>query len=226
MEFVLYLVGTIILGVIGSIIGNFLTPYTKSIFKWPEPKETASNNEVADEEAELEPVAEITPDDKERIRKRNRERITALSQLIFLYGYTFFVLFISFYSPIGFGLLGDNAFPLSETRLYWLCEGCAFTKENQTHISAISALILYYPAWIIAQKLGVLAERVIDNFTKLTSTQYTLLLVGIFFVISLFIAGNWVYLLYPKFTYLEAIGMPFFVIFVGMLIILANKDKH
>ena len=223
MEFILYLIGTIILGVIGSIIGNLLTPYTKNIFKWPEVKED-TDKEVVEDEPEA--VAEITPDDKEKIRARNRERFTAFSQLTFLYGYTFFVLFISFYSPLGFGLFGDNIFPLSETRLYWLCENCAFTQENQTHISAIAAIILYYPVWLIAQKLGVLIERVIDKVTKLTSTQYTFLLVGVFFVISLFVAGNWVYMLYPKFTYLEAIGLPFLVVIVGILIILSNKDKR
>ena len=223
MEFILYLVGTIILGAIGSILGNLLTPYTKNIFKWPEP-ERGSGKETIEERPEA--TAEEKPDDKEHIRRKNRERVIAISQLIFLYGYTFFVLYISIYSPIGFGLFGDNVFLLSETRLFWLCDNCDFTTENQTHIAAITAIVLYYPVWLLAQKLAIIIERVLDNITKLTTMQYTALLVGIFFVISLFIAGNWVYLLYPKFTYLESIGLPFVVVIIGVLFILSNKDKR
>jgi len=223
MEFILYLIGTIILGVIGSILGNLLTPYTKNIFKWPEQKSDSAKETV---EEQPEAVAETEPNDKEYIRRKNRERLVAISQLIFLYGYTFFVLYISIYSPIGFGLFGGKVFLLSETRVFWLCDNCAFTSENQTHISAIAAIVLYYPVWLLAQKLAIIIEKVLDNITKLTTTQYTALLVGIFFVVSLFIAGNWVYLLYPKFTYLESIGLPFIVVIIGILIIFSNKDKR
>jgi len=219
MEFLLYLIGTIILGVIGSIIGNLLTPYTKNIFKWPEAK---NSDELPTEEL---PEEEIH-DYKEHQREINRARLVAISQLFFLYGYTFFVLYISIYSPIGFGLFGNKTLLFSDTRFYWLCETCSFTSENQTHIAAIAAIILYYPVWLLAQKLVIYIEKILDNITKITSTQYTALLVGVFFVISLFIAGNWVFLLFPKFSYLEAIGLPFVVVIIGVLIIISNNDKR
>ncbi len=221
MEFLFYLIGTIILGVIGSVLGNLLTPYTKNIFKWPKPKKSDSEalekQSVASEEA---------PDDKESQREKNSARLVAISQLFFLYGYTFFVLYMSIYSPIGFGVFGDNILLISETRLYWLCETCSFTSENQTHIAAIAAIILYYPIWLLAQKIVIYIEKILDNITKITSTQYTAILVGVFFVISLFIAGNWVFLLYTKFSYMESIGLPFLVVIIGVLIIISNKEKR
>jgi len=222
MEFLLYLIGTIILGVIGSILGNLLTPYTKNIFKWPRP----INAEVEPLKDHLVAPEEEIPDNKEFQREKNRAKLVAISQLFFLYGYTFFVLYISIYSPIGFGVLGDNILPFSETRLYWLCETCLFTTENQTHIAAIAAISLYYPIWILAQKLVTYIEKGLDHITKITSTKYTALLVGVFFVISLFIAGHWIFLLFPKFSYLEAIGLPFIVVIIGVLIIISNNDRR
>lgn len=224
MEFLFYLIGTIILGAVGSIVGNLLTPYTKKIFKWPESEPEHDNLEPIEESIPAE--QEKIPDNKEAIRERNRARIIAISQLVFLYGYTFFILYISFYSPIGFGLLGDKILPFSETRLYWLCEACSFNPENQTHISAIFAIVLYYPIWLLAQKLASFIEKILDNITKITSTQYTALLVGVFFVISLFIAGNWVFLIYSRFSYLQSIGLPFFVLILGVLFVISNKDKR
>lgn len=77
-------------GIVTSIIGNLLTPSVKKLFSRWITFDVPEDLKEPTAPPHPEPTRNLSEEDQERIRAYNRERLQAISWLIFLYGFTFF----------------------------------------------------------------------------------------------------------------------------------------
>ena len=211
-------IATVILG----IISGLLTPHARRWLHW-----SFRSNKIDPLDINVESVKLIkSSTEKEQIRAHNREQLNALLKFLFLHGLTYFLLFASIYMPFGWSTLSIEGLYLSSTRLAWLCSSCGIDSENQTVFSIVAAGLLYVPVWLLSQIVSSPIATVFDHFNEVTPNKYMAILVFVFLGLSLLIAGHWVFLLYPKYSYLQSLSIPFIAIFLGGALAAGNNERR
>ncbi len=208
---------TIILG----IISGLLTPHARRWLRW-----TFTPHKIGQLELDIEAIKPVqSSEEKEEIRAHNREQLNAVRKFAFLYGVTFFFLFIAVYMPLGWAMLSTEGLFFVNTRLVWLCANCSIGREVQTIFSVVIAVLLYVPVWLLSQFISSLIATVFDHINQVTPSKFMGILVFVFLGISLLVAGHWVFLLYPKYSYLQSLGIPFVAVLLGGAFATGNNQR-
>ena len=197
-----------------NIVGNLLTPFAKNFFgRW-------IKFDVP--EHDVEPITPLPPapepalseEEQEQIRAHNRERLGAIFSLVVLYGATFMVLYYAMAAPMQLKTLGvHQGLYLGETRLGW---PLWLNGDAIFWVALFAAVALYYPLFRGAQFIAYHVARWLNQLSKVTPLQFSSLVGLAFFGLTLVVCGHWVFVLYPKYTYAQALSMPFVVAVAGI----------
>ncbi len=213
-----------ILSIIYSIIANLLTPYAQHFFpKW---KLKIEEKNTSPELQEPKYHPDLTEAEKQRARKNNREKLARLAQQVFLFGFPAFILYAALRLTFEFKAFGKVGFSFGDTRLDWLFGDLQVGDKTITAIILILWLITYPYCFKAAQKLAFHIGGVLDQIWKVSPNQFITLTVLSFFPIALIVAGQLVFLLYPKFSYLQAIAAPFVVALIGGAFVLSQSQEN
>ncbi len=192
-----------IISVLLGIVGNLLTPSAKRLLHW--------HAEAPNDPTPLAPIASGEPevDDayKEQIRAYNRARLSRASWIIWIHGFTFFLLFAAFYLPLMWKPTPGQDVLLVATRLAFIGDW-SFRGDRLAALSLLLALLLYVPIWLASQPIGRLIAGLWDQLYRVTPKRYMSLIVLAFFALTLLVAGHWIYLLYPSQSYVGALMLP------------------
>jgi len=211
----------VITTVILNVISGLLTPHARRWLSW-----SFTPNKISQLDVDVELIeATQSPAEKEQIRAQNRKKLDELLKFIFLHGSTYFLLFASIYMPFGWAALSVEGVGVGNTRLSWVCSSCFIGSENQTMLSISIAGLLYIPVWLCSQIISSPIATVFDHFNKVTPNKYLAILAFVFLGLTLLIAGHWVFILYPKYSYLQSLGIPFIVIFLGGALATSNNQR-
>jgi cbb3-type cytochrome oxidase subunit 3 len=210
--------------IICSIIANLLTPYAQRFFPGWKFKVDEENKLPFPEPHDYQP--DLTEEEKEHTRANNRAKFIQISQQAFLFGLPAFVLYFSLSMPFRLKYLGQQSFSFNDTRLEWLFGSTQISDAAVTVIVVALSLIIYKLCFTGAQKLSYHIGRFIDQWWKISASQFTGITVLSFIPISLFVSGQLVYLLYPKFSYGQSLIAPFLFIIAGLVFMFSNTRTN
>lgn len=202
-----------VLSVLLSIVANLLTPMAKRAIRWPPELDEPAPQASAAESAMVYDV-----DYKEHTRAQNRARLAVLSRVLWVHFFTLFFLLAAFGLPLLFKSFGGKGVDLSATRLgSW--GGDLYVPDGRIlTVTLCLTLMLYLPVWLLSQPIAYLVASLWDQFVKITAARYASLVALSFAGLCFFIAGHWIYFLFPSAGYLESLTLPFVAIFgVGYL---------
>ncbi|MCE4553804.1 hypothetical protein [Pelomonas cellulosilytica] len=198
-----------IISVLLGIVGNLLTPTAKRVLRWPA--------EIPDDPTLLAPLSEQSELDdayKEQIRVHNRARLNRAARILWIHAFTFFALFAAFYMPLMWKATPGHDVELAATRLS-LLSGWSFRGDRLLELSLLLASAFYAPLWLISQPIGNLIATAWDQLYKVSPARYASLIGLAFMAQSFLIAGNWIYLLYPNQSYVDALMLPVVLVLIG-----------
>jgi hypothetical protein len=201
-----------LISIVLNIVGNLLTPAARQLLRWPaEP----------DNPQPIAPPSVSSPlpeEEKELIRAYNRERLERAGRILWIHGITFFFLFAAFYLPLLVKTMPNQDILLSMTRFGSLGLEGTFSRDGVGWLSLVLTLALYLPLWLLSQPIGHVVATIWDQVQRVSPTRYASLIALSFFALSFLVAGHWVYVLFPKNSYLMSLGLPFFAVFgIGAL---------
>lgn len=194
-----------IISVILSIVGNLLTPTAKKLLHWPVEPDQPVPLPIPDVgEATLR-----TDEEKEAIREYNRQRLARVGRLLWIHGITFFILCIAFYLPLKLRMPQNADLAFGDTRLAAFGLDCVFNHQQVGLISVAFALLLYVPIWFLSQPIGHFVATLWDQVSKVSPARYVSLIALSFIALVFVVSGHWIFVLFPKNSYLFSIGLPF-----------------
>ncbi|QBB68902.1 hypothetical protein ELE36_00095 (plasmid) [Pseudolysobacter antarcticus] len=197
-----------ILGALSAIVlgiaGNLLTPYVREFLRLPPEKEAPPL-----------PTPSTTPqepEDIEAIRARNRAQLHALVWQAYLYGVSFFFIYMAIYLPLSFAAPINGQLDLSHTRirLDWI-----FAQENFATLAALFAVSLFAPLWLLAQTIAQGVAVIGRKFYYIGPYRFGAFATLSVALLSLVLAGHVIYLIYPNKSYTDSVLLPF-IVFVGV----------
>lgn len=201
-------------GIVTSIIGNLLTPSVKKLFSRWITFDVPEDLKEPTAPPHPEPTPNLSEEEQERIRAYNRERLQAISWLIFLYGFTFFFLYQTIALPMSIKLLGAGHFNLADTRIGFTAD---MSQESIRWVAWPVAIVLYYPFLMGAQRIAYYIAQAWNQLQEVTPFRFTSFIVLAFISLCLLLSGQWIFLLYPKYTYFQAVSLPFIITFIGIM---------
>lgn len=199
-----------LLGVISAIVlgvaGNLLTPYVREFLRLPPEREEPPHPFVS-------PGAQQEPEDIEAVRARNRELLRALLWQVYLYGVSFFFVYMAIYLPLSFAASLYGVLDLSQTRI---SIDRVIPQEKFATLAALLAVALYAPIWLLAQKVAQGIAAIWRRLSYVGPYRFGAFATLAVALLSLVLAGHVIYLLYPSKGYFDAVLFPFILcILVG-----------
>lgn len=199
-----------ILGVISAIVlgvaGNLLTPYVREFLSLPPEKEVPPTPTPSDSPEEPE-----EPEDVEAARIRNRVQLHALFWQAYLYGISFFFIYMAIYLPLSFSAPINGTLDLSQTRI-----GIQrfIAQEHFATLAALLAFGLFAPLWLLAQKIAQGVAVIWRRFYYVGPIRFGAFATLSVALLSLVLAGHVIYLLFPSKSYTDAVLLPFILFLV------------
>jgi len=195
-----------IIGVLGSIIGNFLTDLTKSVMNWD--KLFGANKLQPVHLAVPEQVPEI---DREKYARRmlNQARAESFKWSFNMVTWSMLMLFTSAMLPI---LLSSNlgaSIDLQSTRLSWL----PLEQISPISLSICYAAIAFIPVFILGQTITKYIEVIYDReWGDVTPQKYFIFYMRALLPIIIIYSGLVVFSVNPEINILESFKYPFYVV--------------
>lgn len=196
-----------ILGVISAVVlgvaGNLLTPYVRDFLHLPPENETPPSPKPPSPPQESEEI--------EVIRARNRAQFKALVWQAYLYGSSFFFIYMAIYLPLSFSTTLNGVLDLSHTRI-----GIEryISQEKFSTLAALLAIVLFAPMWLLAQKIAQGVAAIWRRFYYVGPYRFAAFATLAVALLSLVLAGHVIYLLYPSKSYIDAVLLPFILFLV------------
>jgi len=196
-----------ILGVVSAIVlgvaGNLLTPYVREFLRLPPEKEAPPSP--------TQPTTPQEPEDIEIVRARNRAQLHALVWQTYLYGISFFFIYMAIYLPLSFSAPINGQLDLSHTRIRidWF-----IAQEKFAILAALLAVALFAPFWLLAQKIAQGVAAIWRRFYYVGPYRFGAFATLSVALLSLVLAGHVIYLLYPSKSYTDAVLLPFILFLV------------
>ncbi|MDH2917750.1 MAG: hypothetical protein PXX73_00955 [Sideroxydans sp.] len=192
-----------LLGVVSAIVlgvaGNLLTPYVREFLRLPPEREEPPPSTTS-------PRPPQEPEDIETARARNRELLHALVWQVYLYGVSFFFIYMAIYLPLSFSATLHGVLDLSQTRISL---DRVIPKEKFATLAALFAVALFAPIWLLAQKIAQGVASVWSRFAHVGPYRFGAFATLSVALLSLILAGHVIYLLYPSKGYADAVLFPF-----------------
>ncbi len=196
-----------ILGAISAIVlgvaGNLLTPYVREFLRLQPEKEAPPSP--------TQPTTPQEPEDIETARARNRAQLHALVWQAYLYGISFFFIYMAIYLPLSFSAPMNGQLDLSHTRI-----GIDrfIAQEKFATLAALLAVALFAPLWLLAQKIAQGVAAIWRRFYYVGPYRFGAFATLAVALLSLVLAGHVIYLLYPGKSYTDAVLLPFILFLV------------
>lgn len=201
-----------LISIVLNIVSNLLTPAAQRLLRWPA--------ELDNPQPIAPPKMKEIPSEEERelIRAYNRDRLETAGRILWIHGITLFVLFGAFYLPLLIKTMSNQDISLSATRLAIVGLEGAFSHEGIGWLSLALTLLFYLPLWLLSQPIGHFVATIWDQIQEVSPLRYASLIALSFFSLSFLVAGHWVYVLFPKNSYLMSLAFPFLAVFgIGVL---------
>lgn len=213
-----------------NILSNLLTPAVQRIFKI-EPRKSADSaqSQPAQPLPGLQPIAAPTPDEREAMRRRNRERLSATFNVLVLYGFAAFALWAAIYLPMSLKSISE---PMSRGDLIWadtrfsVLSGYVFAGDMFGVFTIAVAAALFLPLRRAAQRIAHLFAAGWDRLQLVTAKRFTFIFMAVHFSLCLLVAGHWFYLLNPAQSYGQALAAPFILMFFGLFFAGSNQSQR
>lgn len=210
-----------------NILSNLLTPAVQRIFKI-EPRKGADSaqSQPAQPLSGLQPIAAPTPDEREAMRRHNRERLSVTFNVLVLYGFATFALWAAIYLPMS---LKSISGPMSNGDLIWaetrfsVLSGYVVAGDMFGVFTIAVAAALFLPLWWAAQRIAHLFAAGWDRLQLVTAKRFTCIFMAVHFALCLLVAGHWIYFLYPAQSYGQSLATPFILMLFGVLF--AGSDQ-
>ena len=210
--------------VIASIVGNVLTPFAKKLFSWPYDHDDDDPDQPQDDTPLYDP--NLSEEEKEKVREYNRKRIIKTLSIAALYFLPFLVIYYGMWAVVNFKVAVDGVLYFEQTRLAWFL-GAATLSDTATNIFIfILALLLYTPCVKVAQSITYYIAKMIDQVQKVTKSMFFGITLLVLIVITLFIDGHIVYILYPKLSYAMSIALPFLIVLGAGIAMFSNNNDN
>ena len=192
-----------LLGVVSAIVlgvaGNLLTPYVREFLHLPAEREEPPTSTTPSKPPQY-------PEDIEVDRARNRELLHALAWQVYLYGVSFFFIYMAIYLPLSFSATLHGTLDLSQTRI---SINHIIPQEKFATLAALLAVALFAPIWLLAQKIAQGVAFVWSRFSHVGSYRFGAFATLSVALLSLILAGHVIYFLYPGKSYADAVLFPF-----------------
>lgn len=193
-----------LLSVLSSIIGNLLTPSVKKGIG------------LKDEPVQLPPAPVSNADDfaLEQHRQYVRQQWEIYSWTAFVFFVLIFFVGVALALPVAIKTSFFNE-PLACTNLRFAdwCSGGSWAanalKPLLVFLGAGCAMIVWTLAQLLADPVAAYVHR---NHRHVGPILYRRILALTIMLLAFLLCGQWIYVLYPKFGYWEAVGLPFLII--------------
>jgi hypothetical protein len=150
-----------------------------------------------------------SPPDIELLRGQNRRRLNEFLAQSYFYGVSYYAMFSALYLPLKFKTLGpESVLELSKTRIP--IERVVPSEHFMT-FALVGAFILYIPCWSLAVNVATLVARIWHNYQEVNAIRFGAFMTLAMLLFAFVICGHWIYLLYPRNSYLGSVLMPFMV---------------
>lgn len=152
------------------------------------------------------------PTDIDFQRAKNRQRLKELLAQCYFYGMSYYALFAALYLPLRFKEFGSRtALELSSTRI-----PIEFTilSEQFVVFAIVGAFVLCIPCWSLAVKMAAFVARIWHKYQEVNAVRFGSFITLAMLLFAFVISGHWIFLLYPKNSYLGSVLIPF----MGMLV--------
>jgi len=210
--------------VIASIVGNVLTPFAKKLFSWPYDHDDDDPDQPLDEPPLYDP--DLSEEKKEKIREYNRQRIIKTLSIAALYFLPFLVIYYGMWAVVNFKMTTEGYLYFEQTRLVGLLGDASLSSTATNILVFLLALLLYIPCVRTAQNTAYYIAKLIDQVHKVTKSLFFGITLLVLIVITLFIDGHIVYLLYPKLNYAISIALPFLIVLGAGAAMLSNNSDN
>ena len=111
-------------------------------------------------------------------------------------------------------LLGAGHFNLVDTRFGFTAD---MSRDSVHWIAWPVAILLYYPLLMGAQRIAYYVAQAWNQLHKVTPFRFSSFVVLAFIGLCLLLSGHCIFLLYPKYSYLEVISIPFLITLIGIM---------
>jgi len=157
------------------------------------------------------PDTSRAPEDVEAARARNRAQLHALVWQAYLYGISFFFIYMAIYLPLSFSAPINGTLDLSQTRF-----GVQrfISQEYFSTLAALLAFAAFAPLWLLAQKIAQGVATIWRRFYYVDPIRFGAFATLSVALLSLIIAGHVIYLLFPSKSYSDAVLLPFILFLV------------
>ncbi len=167
-----------------SVFANLITPFFQRLIgqKPPELPEQHPKPENVEESESL-----------EEWRAQNREKLESALGKAYLYGFSYFTMYMAFYVPVllNGGLL-NISINLLDTKI---AIDYIVTDDNLPTICAVFGVLAYVPFWKLSEIIAGIVASVAWRFTQVNDVKFLAFTVLAMVFWAFFVAGNVSYLL-------------------------------
>lgn len=195
-----------LIGILGSIIGNFLTDLTKSVMHW----DRLFGTEKLQPSRVVPPTQPGEPaPDKQARRRRNRARAESVKWTSNMVIWTVIMLFSSAMLPILLSSRLNINVNLMYTRLSWI----PIENVSAIKIALTLSAIAFIPVFIVGQIATQYFERFYDReWGDVTPQKYFIFYMRAMLPLIIVYAGFVVFSFYPQMDMLESFRYPVYVV--------------
>lgn len=158
-------------------------------------------------------------------RKTLKEKILEASFLVI----TIYGLYLSFFVPMQFklGLFSpheESYFNLQDTRVHYI-GNYSLNEETTIFLAFLFTTGFYLPCRSVIRWSYRICENVLLEYTEIADTTKWIISVGLFTVLNTLIAGHVNFVVFPEFSYLEALirSLSFAIILIALGFFSARK---
>ncbi|MFC3150067.1 hypothetical protein ACFOEK_03425 [Litoribrevibacter euphylliae] len=203
-----------IIGILGSVIGNFLTDLTKSVMNWDN-LFGARKLQPTDVEVPVQ-VPEVDRDKYAR-RMLNRARAESFKWSFNMVMWSLMALFVSAMLPI---LLSSNlsmVVDIQSSRLFWL----PLESVSSINVAIVFVLLAFIPVFILGQIITKYIEYIYDReWGDVSPQRFFVFYIRAILPLIIVYSGLVVFCFYPDVGFFESFKYPLYVVgamFVAVL---------
>jgi hypothetical protein len=201
-----------LVGILSSIIGNFLTDLTKSVMNW---NNLFGSSKI--QPSEIDVPHNIQEQDRHKYARRmiNHARFESFKCTFIMVTWSAMMLFSSAMLTILLSTKFHMQIALQSTRLSWL----PFENVSALQSAVVFACVAFFPVFLIGQISTKYIEYLYDReWADVTPQKYVVFFMRSVLPLIIVYAGLVVFCFYPQTDFVEAFKYPLYV-FGGMFVL-------
>lgn len=198
-----------LIGILSSVIGNFLTDLTKSVMNW---NNLFGSRKIQPSEIEVPPQIPEQHRHKYARRMINQARAESFKCSFIMVVWSMIMLFFTAMLPILLSTKFHMHVDLQSTRLSWL----PFENVSAIQGAIVFACMAFFPVFLIGQIVTKYIEYLYDReWADVTPQKYVVFFMQSVLPLIIVYSGLVVFCFYPQTDFIESFKYPLYV-FGGM----------